>query len=120
LCPSCKQAYAPNPKLLAKIGLPQETKALYRHRVRPQELARGEVWETCPKCNDLGYFGQVAMFELLEMTEGMQEVVRQGATPDLIRRQMKEDDMLTLQKDGLRLVAEGLTSLEELQRAFKA
>jgi len=120
LCPSCKQAYAPNPKLLAKIGLPPETKALYRHRVQPQELAKGEVWETCPKCNDMGYFGQVAMFELLELTAGMQEVVRQGATPDLIRRQIKEDDMLTLQKDGLRLVAQGLTSLEELQRAFKS
>lgn len=120
LCPSCKQAYAPNPKLLAKIGLSKDTKALYRHRVQPQELAKGEVWETCPKCNDMGYIGQVAMFELLEMTEGLQEVVRQGATPESIRRQMKSDDMLTLQKDGLRLVAEGLTSLEELQRTFKS
>ena len=42
------------------------------------------------------------------------------ATPDLIRRQIKQDDMMTLQKDGLRLVAEGLTSLEELQRSFKS
>jgi len=120
LCSSCKQAYAPNPNLLKKIGLPKETKALYRHRVRPQELEKGEVWESCPKCLDVGYQGQIAMFELLEMTEGMQQVIRQKPTPDAIRTQMKKDDMLTLQKDGLRLVKEGITSLEELQRTFRS
>ena len=120
LCPSCKQAYAPNPKLLAKIGLPKETKALYRHRVQPQELQKGEVWESCPKCQDVGYQGQVAMFELLEVTEGMEEVLRTKPSPDAIRAQMKKDNMLTLQKDGLRLVQEGITSLEELQRTFKS
>ena len=120
LCNSCKQAYAPNPNLLAKIGLPKETKALFRHRVQPQELQRGEVWESCPKCGDLGYHGQVAIFEMLEITEGMQEVILGKPSPDAIRQQMKKDGATTLQKDGLRLVAAGTTSLEELQRAFKS
>jgi type IV pilus assembly protein PilB len=120
LCPSCRQAYAPNPKLLAKIGLPKETKALYRHRVQPQELQKGETWDSCPKCQDVGYQGQVAMFELVEMTEGMQQVVRSKPSPDAIRAQMKKDNSLTLQKDGLRLVEAGITSLEELQRTFKS
>ncbi|MDC0262265.1 ATPase, T2SS/T4P/T4SS family [Planctomycetaceae bacterium] len=120
LCPSCKQAYAPNPKLLAKIGLSKETKALYRHRVQPQELQKGETWDSCPKCHDIGYQGQIAMFELLEMTEGMQEVVRAKPSPDAIRAQVKKDGGLTLQKDGLHLVSNGTTSLEELQRTFKS
>ena len=41
LCPSCRQAYAPNPKLLAKIGLPKETKALYRHPRATARIAEG-------------------------------------------------------------------------------
>ncbi len=120
LCDKCKQAYAPNPKLLEKIGLPPKSvKALYRQRVPPQELAKGEVWEPCPKCNDLGYYDRTGMFEFLEMTEGMQSVVTGDATVEAIRAQMKKDKMLTLQQDGLRLVADGTTSLEELQQAFK-
>jgi type II secretory ATPase GspE/PulE/Tfp pilus assembly ATPase PilB-like protein len=60
------------------------------------------------------------MFELVEMTEGMQQVVRSKPSPDAIRAQMKKDNSLTLQKDGLRLVEAGITSLEELQRTFKS
>lgn len=120
LCPDCKQAYAPNPKLVAKIGLDKSIKALYRQRVQPQQLARGEEWEPCDRCGDLGYYGQTAMYEFLEMTEGMKEVVQGDPTPDAIRARMKADGMTVLQQDGLRLVAEGITSLEELQRVFKS
>lgn len=120
LCDKCKQAYAPNPKLVAKLGLPAETKAMFRHRVQPQELAKGEEWEPCLKCGDLGYFGRTAMFEFLEMSDGMKEVIAGGGDADAIRAQMKKDGMRTLQQDGLRLVAEGITSLEELQRVFKS
>ena len=42
-----------------------------------------------------------------------------GADPAAIREQVKKEKQITLQKDGLRLVAEGVTSLEELQRVFK-
>jgi type II secretory ATPase GspE/PulE/Tfp pilus assembly ATPase PilB-like protein len=121
LCRKCKQAYPPNPKLLAKLGLEAASiKALYRHRVPPQQLAKGEEWEVCRICGDLGYIGRTAMFEYLEMTDGLREVLKSNPTEEAIRAQMKKDNMLTLQQDGLRLVKEGITSLEELQRVFKS
>lgn len=120
LCEKCKEAFAPNPKLLAKLGLPKSVKALYRQRVQPQELAKGEEWIPCSKCSDMGYFDRTAMFEFLEMTEGMKEVVCSNPTVESIRAQMKKDNMLVLQQDALRLVSEGITSLEELQRVFKS
>ncbi|HSG70485.1 MAG TPA: ATPase, T2SS/T4P/T4SS family [Planctomycetaceae bacterium] len=121
LCRKCKQAYPPNPKLLARLGLePGSIKALYRHRVPPQQLAKGEEWEVCRICGDLGYIGRTAMFEYLEMTDGLREVLKSNPTSDAIKAQMKKDNMVTLQQDGLRLVKEGITSLEELQRVFKS
>jgi type II secretory ATPase GspE/PulE/Tfp pilus assembly ATPase PilB-like protein len=121
LCRKCRQAYPPNPKLLARLGIEQgEIKALYRHRVPPQELAKGEEWEVCRICGDLGYFGRTAMFEFLEMTDELKDVLKSNPSPDAIRAQMKKDKMLTLQQDGLRLVKKGITSLEELQRVFKS
>jgi type IV pilus assembly protein PilB len=55
---------------------------------------------------------------MFEMTDTMKEVIAAGAAPDAIRRQMVTEGQLTLQKDSIRLVAEGKTSLEEVQRTF--
>ena len=67
----------------------------------------------------MGYFGRTGMFEFLEVTDGMREVIAGKPDAASIRSQMKKEKMTTLQQDGLRLVAEGRTSLEELQRVFK-
>ena len=64
------------------------------------------------------YFGRVAAFEMFEMTNVMKEVIVNGASPEAIRTQMIADGQTTLQKDAIRLVAEGRTSLEEVQRTF--
>jgi len=120
LCDKCKQAYRPNPKLLAKLGLPEETKMLFRPPEIPEEENPEEEYEPCRKCGELGYYGRTAMFEFIEMTEEMKKLVSQGAKTAQIQALAKKEGMLALQKDGLRLVAEGVTSLEELQRAFKA
>ena len=115
LCDECKQAFSPNPKLLAKIGLPRSTSALYR----PAKQSEGEAVEPCGLCGGVGYFGRVGLFEMLEMTEGLRKVVSQGAGAKAIRAQIRKEKMQTLRSEGLRLVADGTTSLEELQRAFK-
>jgi type IV pilus assembly protein PilB len=117
LCPDCRMAYKPKADFLKKLGLPEDTQALYR---KPPDPVPGSVeQDQCENCGSMGYFGRTGMFELLEMSDGMKQVI--AAKPDApsIRSQMKKDKMTTLQQDGLRLVAEGRTSLEELQRVFK-
>lgn len=116
LCPDCRQAYRPKPDFLKKIGLPTDLTMLYR---KPAENADPNA-DVCQKCGGVGYFGRTGMFEFLEVTSGMGELF--AANPDAaqIRSLMKKEKMTTLQQDGLRLVAEGKTSLEELQRVFKA
>jgi len=116
LCPDCRLAYKPKAEFLRKLGLPEDVPALYR---KPPDAQEGSMEAPCEKCGAMGYFGRTGMFEFLEVTDGMREVI--AAKPDAasIRSQMKKEKMTTLQQDGLRLVAEGRTSLEELQRVFK-
>jgi type II secretory ATPase GspE/PulE/Tfp pilus assembly ATPase PilB-like protein len=122
LCNQCKLAYRPNPKMLVKIGLPPETKSLYRAPTQKDQEAEqpdGATYEPCEACGGTGYFGRSAMFELIEMTEGIRKLVAEGANPQLIKSQARKDNMMTLQQEGLKLVVEGKTSLEELQRVFQ-
>jgi type IV pilus assembly protein PilB len=114
LCPECRQAFRPNAQFLKNAGLPLEAKVLYR-KPKPVE---GE--ETCSKCGGIGYFGRIAMFEYLEMTDEMRQLVASNPEAPAVKAQMRKEKMLMLQQDGLRLVAAGKTSLEELQRVFKA
>jgi type II secretory ATPase GspE/PulE/Tfp pilus assembly ATPase PilB-like protein len=116
LCPDCRMAYRPKPDFLKKLGLPDDIPALYR---KPPDPVQGSQEEPCENCGAMGYFGRTGMFELLEMTDGMKQVIASKPDAASIRSQMKKDKMTTLQQDGLRLVAEGRTSLEELQRVFK-
>ena len=119
LCPTCKEAFRPNPKLLAKVGLPPETKVMYRKPEPEPDEKTGELPDPCEKCNDVGYIGRTPMLELITASEGIKKLIAEGAAADKIKAQARADGMLTFHKDGLRLVAEGKTSLEELQRLFK-
>ncbi|MBS0260619.1 MAG: Flp pilus assembly complex ATPase component TadA [Planctomycetes bacterium] len=116
LCSECKLAYKPKAEFLKKLGLPVDTPMLYR---KPPEPAEGSQEEECEKCGGMGYYGRTMMFELLEISEGMKQTIQSKPDANAIRAQMRKDKMVTLQQDGLRLVAEGRTSLEELQRVFK-
>ena len=120
LCPSCRQAYRPNPKLLQKVGLPPETKVLYRApKPDEEEEEKGEEPEVCEKCGGIGYFGRTGMVEFIEVTPPIKEVIETGADPAKLREVAKKERMQSCQSDGMRLVAAGKTSLEELQRVFK-
>lgn len=120
LCDDCKQAFRPNPMLLKKLGLPPETSVLYRAPLPPppDDPKAQTIEELCADCDGVPYHGRVAAFEMFEMTDTMKEVIVNDASPEAIRKQMMADGQTTLQKDSIRLVAEGKTSLEEVQRTF--
>lgn len=114
LCPKCKQAFKPNPQFLKRVGLPESTSLLYRAPSANDEAAH------CRKCGGTGYLGRKAIFEFLEVTDEMRALIATSPDPAAMRAQMKKDNAITFQKDGLRLIGAGETSLEELQRVFKS
>ncbi len=123
LCKDCRLAYRPNPKILAKIGLPPETKTLYRapSAAPPDGEKSGESAEIsiCDTCGGTGYLGRAAMFELVEVTEAMRQAVAAGKGPADLKALSRKDSKFSLHQEGLKLVVEGKTSLEELQRVFQ-
>ena len=119
LCTSCREAFRPNPKLLEKVGLPPETKVLYRKGEPMVDEKSGEEDPPCEKCGGIGYYGRMAMMEVILATDPIRKLIAEGAPADQIKALARSEGCLTFHKDGLRLVAEGKTSLEELQRVFK-
>jgi type II secretory ATPase GspE/PulE/Tfp pilus assembly ATPase PilB-like protein len=119
LCMSCREAFRPNPKLLEKVGLPPETKVLYRKGEPMVDEKTGEEDPPCEKCGGIGYYGRMAMMEVIVVSDAIRKLIAEGAPADQIKAMARSEGCLTFHKDGLRLVAEGKTSLEELQRVFK-
>jgi type IV pilus assembly protein PilB len=116
LCNDCKQAFRPKPEFIKKAGLPAGTETLYR---KPPESAEQDPnFQPCETCGMTGYRGRLAVFEFLEMTEDMKKLVLENPDASALRSQMRKEKMTTLAADALRLVAEGKTSLEEVQRVF--
>ena len=120
LCDDCKQAFRPNPQLLKRLGLPPETTVLYRAPSPPDEEDEDAptIEELCEDCDGVPFHGRAPVYELLEITEGMREVITTNFTPEAVKEQMATESMRTLQKDALRLVVDGRTALEEVQRSF--
>ena len=117
LCKECKEAYKPNPKLLEKVGLPPETKVLYRP---PRADESGQEPEFCHRCGGIGYYGRIGLIEAIEVNDDVKALIQKGADARSIKNRARKSGMQSFQSDGVRLVAEGKTSLEELQRAFKS
>ncbi len=120
LCTKCREAFRPNPKLLEKVGLPPETKVLYRKGEPMVDEKTGEEDPPCEKCDGTGYYGRMAMLEVIVVSDSIRKLIAEGAGADQIKVAARSEGCLTFHKDGLRLVAEGKTSLEELQRVFKS
>jgi type IV pilus assembly protein PilB len=74
------------------------------------------IWgpKGCPRCNNSGYKGRVALYEVMKMTAGLREMVLQGGSTDELRERAIEDGMLTLRRSGLEKILTGVTSLEEI------
>jgi len=104
LCPHCKKVYHPNVELLEKIG------------VSAKEAKEIKFYEPvgCDECNQTGYRGRVAIFEIMEMTPAIAKLTMERSETGVIREQALKDGMIPLIKDGLRRIKDGLTTIEEV------
>ena len=106
LCPHCKSAVVPDPQLLQDSGLGRFLPA-----GQPMYEARG-----CDHCRGTGYQGRTGIHELLVVDEAMRSAILQGQDASALQALAVRSGMDTLYDDGLRKVAAGHTSLDELLR----
>lgn len=73
----------------------------------------------CKVCHFTGYVGRVGLFEVLEITNPVRQLITEKATSDIIQKKAIEEGMRTMLDDGLEKVIKGITSLEEVLRVTK-
>ncbi len=105
ICPECKESYRPNKVALASLGLPKSNDMMFH---------RGKG---CSMCRGTGYFGRLALCEMLEMKQAIRNLVLSGADGDTIRQTAIELGMVTLRQNGIQKVVDGVTTIEEVMRA---
>ncbi|HQO76322.1 MAG TPA: type IV-A pilus assembly ATPase PilB [Candidatus Saccharicenans sp.] len=70
----------------------------------------------CEACNNTGYKGRTALFEVMKITDEIKEMILNRATSREIKRKAIENGMLTLRHSGLIKIKKGVTSVEEVLR----
>jgi len=102
LCPKCKKKEMIHPEAMRELGIESEEPF--------------EIYEPvgCPACNDTGYAGRVGLYEVMPISESIREMILDRASSTEIRDQAIKEGMITLRKDGILKIKEGVTSLEEV------
>lgn len=107
LCPHCKVATEVPEALSRKTGL---------HRWMPEGSSTVFEARGCGQCKQTGYLGRTSIHELFVMNDVAHRAILSGADSTTLHNIARKDGMLTLYEDGLRKVAAGVTSLDEVLR----
>ncbi len=104
LCPFCRSERRPTPQQTLRMGRFVEGVSQIYYPVG------------CSRCFETGYAGRRALFELLVMTDDLRDIILKKATIADIRSALQLTMFTTLQQAGYQLVADGITSVDEVER----
>jgi type IV pilus assembly protein PilB len=109
ICVKCKAAepHQPPAEAFLKVGFTEE------------EVKRGITamkGTGCEVCGGRGYKGRVGLYEVLEMSETLKDMILTGASAIELREQAQKEGMITLRRSGCRKVLDGVTTIEEIVR----
>ncbi|HEX8521262.1 MAG TPA: ATPase, T2SS/T4P/T4SS family [Tepidisphaeraceae bacterium] len=106
LCQFCKQPVKPTADQLNRMGeAGQGVTKLFQPK-------------GCPRCMGTGFSGRRAMFELLRTTEAMRDLIMKTPTLQELQKSLDGSKFVKLSQSGYLLVAQGATSLEEIERSM--
>jgi type II secretory ATPase GspE/PulE/Tfp pilus assembly ATPase PilB-like protein len=105
ICPSCKEPYEPDKAMIEKLKLSNSISKI--------KLYRGKG---CDKCLRSGYKGRIGLLEMLSLNPKIKALILSGAEEHVLREQARTDGMVTLRENGMKLVAQGQTTIDEVLR----
>jgi type IV pilus assembly protein PilB len=106
ICQDCKIPAEKHPEALLKMGMTDE-------QIRNGKIMKGKG---CGTCNNTGYKGRVALYEVMPFTDPLKELVLQGASAAEIKAEMIRGGTLSLRLAGIAKILEGVTTPEEVLR----
>src|SRR5215475_9938215 len=106
ICSKCKEPDpTPAPALVQAGFTAEEAKSVVPNK------GKG-----CEKCNNTGFKGRVGLYEVMEVSEEIRELILVGASALELRRKAVDEGMITLRRSGLLKVKDGVTTIEEIVR----
>ena len=104
ICVNCKTPYDPSDK------------ELYELELTPTQVEGRQFYygTGCKQCNNTGYKGRIAVFEMLVASDRIRNMIMDSASTAELRGASKEDGMRTLRDSGLLHLFDGVTTIEEV------
>jgi type IV pilus assembly protein PilB len=106
VCAECKAEHPVPVEALVEVGF------------KPEEARQIKTYKGtgCKTCNNTGYKGRVGLYEVMEVTDDIRELILIGASALELRKRAIEEGMITLRESGLHKIRNGVTTLEEVVR----
>ncbi|NNE98538.1 MAG: type IV-A pilus assembly ATPase PilB [Pyrinomonadaceae bacterium] len=104
ICSECKEKQDIPVEAIVEIGFPED-------EASEIEIFKGSG---CSRCNNTGYKGRVGLFEVMEVTDELRELILIGASAIELRKKAIELGMITLRESGLAKIKDGVTTIEEV------
>ncbi len=106
ICEHCREEYEPPPEIIASLGAGGQA-------LQGRMLVRGHG---CSQCGLSGYSGRKGLFEIFTVSDAIQHMIFDKVSVSEMRQHARELGMRTLREDGIRKIAAGVTTLDEVLR----
>lgn len=106
ICANCKEEQKVPVEAFVEIGFSEEEAS----------SLKAYKGAGCQTCNGTGYKGRIGLYEVMEVTDELRELIIIGASAIELRRKAIEDGMITLRGSGLYKLRDGVTTLEEVMK----
>jgi type IV pilus assembly protein PilB len=106
ICKDCKQEHPTPPEAMIEVGFSAD-------EAKTIKTFKGKG---CATCNNTGYKGRIGLYEVMEITDELRELILIGASALELRKKAIDDGMISLRESGLYKIREGVTTIEEVVR----
>jgi len=106
ICSECRSEFEPSDELLMELQLPIKQARQYKFY-----YGKG-----CQRCNNSGYKGRTGIYELMNIDDEIRDLISENASVDEMRKQARSQGMTTLRESGLKMIFDGITTIDEVVR----
>ncbi|MEK7597604.1 MAG: GspE/PulE family protein [Patescibacteria group bacterium] len=113
ICPYCKASYPASAEVTANIKSVLGPLFPKKFESTPVLLSKGKG---CQECNQTGYLGRIAIFEILKVTTAINQHIIHQDPAEVIEKTAKKEGFVKMIEDGFLKVLDGVTTMEEVLR----
>ena len=106
ICTSCRTEFEPTEEMLMELGVTSE-------EVGNKKFYYGKG---CKNCNNTGYKGRIGLYEIMVLNDEIREMIMNKASTNVLRDAARRNGMTTLRENGLSIIYNGITTIEEVVR----